>query len=196
VGDQLNKLIEQFRQMPRAMRWASYFIAFLVAFFVWDASFGNMMRTWQSDISNIEQQIEKARQTRQVKRQLQSPKLTNAVLAFGEVSEPPRSDEGRTALHRAVNDVLTEHRYRNDDFNLGGGGSLPDQLARRILERGELEIITGELKFDASPEDTIAIISDLEKHPDIDAIKEVSLKKIDGRELKVRLVVLMWVKER
>jgi hypothetical protein len=195
MGDQFSKLTEQFRQMPRVMRWASYFIAFLVAFFVWDATLGNMMRTWQGDIANIERDIEKARETRQVKRELQSAKLTNAVLAFGRVTEPPTSDEGRTALHRAVNDVLAMHRHSNDDFNLGGGGSLPDQLARRILEHGELEIVTGELKFDASPENTIAIISDLEKHPDIDAIKEVSLKKIDGRELKVRLVVLMWVKQ-
>jgi hypothetical protein len=195
VNEQFNKLLEQFRQMPRAARWGAYFIAFLIAFFLWDATLGEMMRTWQGDIANIERQVEKARETRQVKRRLQSPKLANAVLAFGDVTAPPSSEAGRTALHRAVNDVMGRHRHSNDDFNLGGGGSLPSQLSSKILERGELEVVTGELKFDASPENTVAIISDLERHPDIDAIKEVNMKKGDGRELNVRLVVLMWVRK-
>jgi hypothetical protein len=98
--------------------------------------------------------------------------------------------------------VDTVRRYRsvtNDSFNLSGGADrLPATVSARIFadtaQAGRRIVrISGDLRFDAEPEDTAAIIAALEARPEVESISLVRMLRKDGRTLGVTLTINAWV---
>ena len=68
-------------------------------------------------------------------------------------------------------------------------GSLPG-----ITTSGEqLEQVIGDILFEATQEDALAVISALESSPWIDAVSNIRFTKQDGRMIRVDLSVEAWV---
>ena len=57
----------------------------------------------------------------------------------------------------------------------------------------DLSRLSGELKFDATPEQAIAYIAAFEAHPDIEAVSSVRLTKTSAGKVTVRLTLEVWV---
>ena len=57
-----------------------------------------------------------------------------------------------------------------------------------------MERITGDLRFDASPTEAIAIIAELEASPTIEAVSDVRMTLQGGRQkVRVDLTVESWI---
>jgi hypothetical protein len=53
--------------------------------------------------------------------------------------------------------------------------------------------ITGNLRFDATPEEAIAIIAELEANTTIEAVSDVRVTEQSGRQVRVDLTVESWI---
>ncbi|MHC4306938.1 MAG: hypothetical protein ACYSW2_21040, partial [Planctomycetota bacterium] len=95
----------------------------------------------------------------------------------------------------AVNEVLKQHRVSDDSFNYRGPEKLPRGTLAQILRSGQrVERVTGDLRFDASPTEAIAIIAELESSPTIEAVSDVRMTLQGGRQkVRVDLTVESWI---
>ena len=57
----------------------------------------------------------------------------------------------------------------------------------------QLEAMIGDIRFEATQENILKVISDLEGSPWIDAVSDIRLTKKDGRMIRVDLSVEAWV---
>ena len=63
-----------------------------------------------------------------------------------------------------------------------------------IASSGEsIEQVIGDIQFDATQEDVLRVISDLESSPWVDAISDIRYTKLEGRMIRVDLSVEAWV---
>ena len=68
-------------------------------------------------------------------------------------------------------------------------GSLPGIAgAGKVIEQ-----VIGDIRFEATQENVLKVISQLESSPWIDAVSDVRLTKQDGRMIRVDLSVEAWV---
>ena len=186
---------ERWARLPRAIRWLVVTVAFIVAFFAWDASLGSLAKEWRAAADRLEETAADVHASEDVQTRLVNARET--IVALGPVAEPGRDEDGRADLTNAVVEVLKGKAY---DFELTGGRTrLREELSRGIARPGfRLVRLGGTVKFQASPEDAIAIISELESHEAIEAISKVSITKGDSRgspQVDVNLTVEVWVQE-
>ena len=120
--------------------------------------------------------------------------MKNAIASFGEVELPRAKSDGASALTESVHTILSNHRVKDDEFTRTKttrmkSGSLPG-----IGNAGEnIEQVIGDIRFEATQEEVLLVISELESSPWIDAVSNVRLTKQDGRMIKVDLSVEAWV---
>ena len=114
------------------------------------------------------------------------------------MQRPDDEEEAEIALNAVVNEVLARHTVSRDSFSYRGPAKLKRGTLGEILQPGEhVESISGNLRFDAAPEDAIAIIAELESHPDIEAVSDVRIAKQSGsRKVTVDLTVASWIVSR
>jgi hypothetical protein len=129
------------------------------------------------------------------RRDTQVRNLRNVIQGLGPVERPGDEEEAEVALNDVVNEVLARHTVSRDSFNYRGPTKLKRGTLGEILEPGEhVESISGNLRFDASPEDAIAIIAELESHPTIEAVSDVRIAKQSGpRKVTVDLTIESWI---
>ena len=120
--------------------------------------------------------------------------VKSAVSSFGEVELPREKSVGATAMTEEIQDILSRHRVQNDEYtrtktNRMKSGSLPG-----ISSSGEqIEQVIGDIRFEATQEEVLKVISELESSPWIDAVSNLRLTKQDGRMIRVDLSVEAWV---
>ena len=190
-------MTERFNELPRAIRWLLVTVAFVVAFFAWDGTIGSTIDGWNTEADRIETQLARISDTSNVSSRLQ--KRGNTIVSLGPVDLPCDESDGRSALTNAVVDVLEHGNYKvTYGFDLGGGGDkLREDLSRDIVSHGgRVARLTGALKFEASPEDAIAIIAAFDGRTDIDAIRKVTITKAESSrspKVKVAITLEKWV---
>lgn len=185
----IERFINQVSTWSRAMQWAFWAAVFTVAFLIWDSTVAELGSNWSAQVEQKELQLQ----------ELQSPttltsSVKNAIASFGEVELPREKSEGASALTESVHTILSNHSVKDDEFTRTKttrmkSGSLPG-----IGSAGEnIEQVIGDIRFEATQEDVLHLISELESSPWIDAISNVRLTKQDGRMIKVDLSVEAWV---
>ena len=171
--------------------------SFVVAFFAWDGTVGTTMERWNREADRIETQLDRLSDASYIGSRLL--RRSSAIVSLGPVKLPCSESEGRSALTNAVVDVLESGKYKvTYGFDLGGGGDkLREDLSRGIVSHGgRVTRLTGALKFEASPEDAIAIIAAFDGREDIDGIRKVTISKGESRgsaKVKVALTLEKWV---
>ena len=121
--------------------------------------------------------------------------LRNTIQGLGPLERPGAESQAELALNDAVNEVLKQHRVSDDSFNYRGPEKLPRGTLAQILRSGQrVERVTGDLRFDASPTEAIAIIAELESSPTIEAVSDVRMTLQGGRQkVRVDLTVESWI---
>ena len=77
-------------------------------------------------------------------------------------------------VNDVVNEVLKGHTVSNASFSYRGPAKLPRGTLSRVIAPGQqVERITADLGFDATPDETLAIIGELEASPHIEGIGSV-----------------------
>ena len=171
------------------MQWAFWATSITVAFLVWDTTIADIGAKWSAKADSIERQIAEINQPI-----LLTSNVRSAMTAFGEVELPREKAKGASAMTDAVHDILANHAVKNDEYTRTKttrmrSGSLPG-----IGRVGQtIEQVIGVIRFEATQEEVLMVISDLENSPWIDGVSDVRLTKQNGRMIRVDLSVEAWV---
>lgn len=186
---QIRTFLDRVRSWPRAIQWAFWATSITACFLLWDTTIADLGAKWSAKADTLERQITEINQPI-----LLTSNLRNAMTAFGEVELPREKAEGASAMTNAVHDILANHAVKNDEYTRTKttrmrSGSLPG-----VGRAGQtLEQVIGDIRFEATQEDVLLVISDLESSPWIDGVTDVRLTKQDGRMIRVDLSVEAWV---
>ena len=185
----IERFFNQVSTWSRAMQWAFWAAAFTVAFLIWDSTVAELGSNWPSQVEQKELQLQELQRPTTL-----TSSVKNAIASFGEVELPRAKSDGASALTESVHTILSNHRVKDDEFTRTKttrmkSGSLPG-----IGNAGEnIEQVIGDIRFEATQEEVLLVISELESSPWIDAVSNVRLTKQDGRMIKVDLSVEAWV---
>ena len=149
---------------------------------------------WNHKADGIQSQVRQSALSNS--RLVDSRSMRDLISGVGPVVKPTTEADANKALTQSVNAILKLHSVSNDDFKIRAPGRLPTDTLEKIVKGSNqrVERLTGELRFDASLEHTLAIIAELESSEDIESVSHVRLNKLPGtRKLSVRLTVEAWI---
>lgn len=184
---------QRYRKLPRATQWALAAGIAVVVFLIYDSIVGPLTGSWNEQADEMLADVATATGGGQRARQVSG--LREPILALGVVSMPGTESDANQALHAIVNDVLKRHPVSRDSFNYHGAAKLPRGTLRDVLASGQsLERISGDLRFDAEPEEAMSIIAELEDSPNIESISSVRMTRQAGpQKVTVDLTVDAWI---
>ncbi|MHC4415338.1 MAG: hypothetical protein ACYS0G_08650 [Planctomycetota bacterium] len=184
---------QRFRRLPRAAQWALLAAVGLVLFLVYDDGVRPVTERWNERTDAMLADLEEAVRSDHRSRQVRAMK--ESVLALGAVGIPGAEAEAGRALNEAVNDVLKRHTVSSDSFTLRSPARLPRGTLSQLIDTDQrVQRITGDLRFNAAPDEATAIIALLEKRPEIEAISSVRITRQAGaRKVTVDLTVDVWI---
>ena len=187
--------MSRFQDLPRAVRWLVCAVGFVALFYAWDTTLGAVARDWSEKADDIEAEVRTVAGGDALAEELRQQRDT--IIGLGSVVKPRRESDGRARLTNAVVAVLRDddHSATDVSFDLSGGTDrLREDLSRTIAPAGRrISRLTGTLKFEASPADAMAIMADLERHDEVEAIRKVSLLKASNGKVAVNLILEAWV---
>lgn len=189
MGNQLTTLLAQISSWSRAMQWAFWAGILTIAFLVWDATIANIGAQWSAKANQIEMQIT----------EVNKPVFLTAtdkkhISSFGEVDLPRTKSDGASAMTEAVHEILASHSVKNDEYTRTKTSRMKSGSLPGIATSGQqIEQVIGDLRFEASQEEILRVISALESNPSIDAVTDIRLTKKEGRLIRVDLAVEAWV---
>ena len=193
--EQFDGLAARYHEAPRAVRWAILAGGFLVLFLIWDSWIKPVGQAWAMEADRIERTVEDVREGEALMRKLNQARLESTIVNLGPLEQPGSDAQGRTELSNAVIETLREHGVKDHSFDLRLGGKLPAQVSSGVTDQGKrLVRLTGDLRFEAKPDVVIAVIADLERRAEIEAVTSVRLTRATG-VLRVRLDLEAWVIE-
>ncbi|MHC4141359.1 MAG: hypothetical protein ACYSUF_05565 [Planctomycetota bacterium] len=183
----------RYRRLPRAGQWAVAAALGAVLLIIWTDYVLALAAVWNEQADAL---LADAREAAGGERRLSRMNgLRNTIQGLGPIQRPGTESQAELALNDAVNEVLKRHRVSDDSFNYRGPEKLPRGTLSEILRTSQrAERITGDLRFDASPTEAIAIIAELEASPTIEAVSDVRMTLQGGRQkVRVDLTVESWI---
>ncbi len=185
---------QRFAQLPRAAQWALIGTVVIIAMLIYTDYLWKFADEWNDEADGIQSQVRQAALTNSGFDRLD--RMKDLISGVGPVVKPTTEADANKALTQSVNAILKLHSVSNDDFKIRPPARLPTGTLEKIVQgrNQRVERLTGELRFDASPEHTLAIIAELESSEDIESVSHVRLNKLPGtRKLSVRLTVEAWI---
>jgi hypothetical protein len=190
-------IIERFQKLPRAVQWLVFAVVTVVLFRFWDAYLRDMADKWNMRADEIAREVAEVRRSSEMARQLNGREMSEVVRAIGPVASPKSDKDGGQMLQEAALSITREYSSVTEmslDMR-GDTNKINPKVTAAIAPGKRLARLGAELKFVASPEDTISIITDLEHHPDIESVTAIRLTRAGDRTLKVSLDLEAWVEE-
>ncbi len=187
----LDAWYEQFREQSRLMQFGIIAAIALVLFVIWDYGVRPVSSEWAWQSERIQTQVRRVRQAERLQADVRN--VQDVVLALGEVQLPPPADSGAEQLSRAWDNLLQEYSVSNPSFNIRFGGPLGGSALMSVTGGERAQIINGDVRFQASPEDAIEIIARLETRPEIAVIRDITINRVGNRRVGVRMTIEGWV---
>ena len=181
------------RRAPKTVQWSIGAAVVAVLFLVWNDFVVQLTDEWDLRAQRMLANVDRAAGDTQ---RLQSlGRLRPVVLGLGPLDEPGSQSDAEKRLNMTINEVLKEHTVLKDSFNYRGPSKLRRGTLSRVIAPGQqVEHITGDLRFDATPETAAKVIAQLEASADIDAISSLRMTRQAGpRRVTVVLTVEAWI---
>jgi hypothetical protein len=188
----MQSIMQQYQKMSRAMQWATLAALGLALYFMWDNAIRPVTDDLNDDADVIARDVSELRSIETESQRLKDFK-SPVVWNIGPVRPPAAVAEGSKKFNDVVLEVLQKHGATNTNFSSRPRGKLPRSALVSYANNGRIDRLTGDIKFDASPEKAAAIIAELESSPDIEAITSLRLVRDTGRKVRVTLTVETWV---
>ncbi len=185
---------QRFRRLPRALQWAVYAAVGMGGFVVVNDHVWKQAAEWRRQADSIQAQLQDVHDGRSIADKLL--KMQDTIVAHGPVSIPDSDDAeaGSDAFNATVTAVLKAHSVRNDSFDRRDLSKLKLDHASFVPAGQEAHYISGDLRFEASPDEAIAVIAELESSPDIEAVTSVRMiRPGSARRVKVQVTLEAWV---
>ncbi len=187
-------LWQRFGQLPRALQWAVYAAVGMGGFVVVNDHVWKQAAEWRHEADEIQAQLQDVHDGRSIADKLL--KMLDTIVAHGPVSipDPDDAEAGSDAFNATVTAVLKAHSVRNDSFDRRDLSKLKLDHASFVPAGQEAHYISGDLRFEASPDEAIAVIAELESSPDIEAVTSVRMTRPgSARRVKVQVTLEAWV---
>lgn len=195
MSDSPTTMWQKFANLPRVAQWTVIAVISLVTYLAYTDYVWAIADDWNTKADVIEARIKDAHD--KVDQGKRMKMMSSLIRGLGPVEEPQRDiNAASTALKQTINAILKSHSVTDDDFKASRPSKLPQQTLANLTNgtSNRVESLSAVLSFDASVQTTLAIISELESSPDIEAVSDVHLTKLPGsRKLSVRLIVVAWV---
>ncbi len=193
-------LIQRFRAMPRATRWAiggSVVIAayFLVVEPVVEAT-SRRMTASQSKAAVIATHAKTAQAM-----QAASEMRAQGVRKFGMVELPGDPEKRPLEFNQQVDEILKRHGVRESTSTSRTSPMGAGPLAAKITGEFRVDRMMRDIQFAADPDAAAAIIADLERSPIVSTISRLQIRQADGRDrnakvVRVTMTVETWLQAR
>lgn len=188
--EQVDRLVARWRSMPPILRFGLAIALAVVAYvLVNDYAWAAASRL-DGEANQIARTLDRALAARDELRR----DLENAVVARGQVRLPVDENRGKQAMADTINEIL---RRRTDigsySFDSGAVSGFGRGGLAGVLPRGQGARVMGEVKFESSPEDAMAVIAEIESDPSIHGISRVQLTRAGTRRIAVILSVETWI---
>lgn len=182
--------IERFRQLPRLVQWGFLIVVGIVLFLIWDQYIAPVTREWNERASRIESQLQMVRDADRLNSDVL--KLRETIIGIGEVELPRNVDIAKRQVEEAVNEVTGRFSISNHSFSYRESGTVGRGALAGLPGGQNVEKITGDLRFEASPEDAVAVIAALESRSEIERLVSLQMLKLPNRRVSVRLSLEAW----
>jgi len=185
----MSEFMARVQAWPRSTQWVFWAAVGTIAFLIWDATVADLGASWSARADRIEVQI----------KEVNTPifltsSVKNSISSFGKIELPRSKAEGGAAMTDAVHAILSSHNVKDDEYTRTKSSKMKNGSMRGIANSGQqLEAVIGDIRFEATQENILRIISDLEGSPWIDAVSDIRLTKKDKRMIRVDLSVEAWV---
>ncbi|MEE8153640.1 MAG: hypothetical protein V3T53_01625 [Phycisphaerales bacterium] len=186
-------LSQRFGKLPRAAQWALVGAVVIIGLLIYTDDRWKFADKWNDKADEIRSQV---RQAASSNGPLKGGRMRDLISGVGPVVKPTTEADANKALTQSVNAILKLHSVSNDDFKIRPPARLPTGTLQKIVQgrNQRVERLTGDLRFDATPAHTLAIIAELESSEDIESVSHVRLNKLPGtRKLSVQLRVEAWI---
>ncbi len=182
-----------YRRLSPMLQWAIGAAVIAVLFLVWNDYVVKLTDEWDGRAERMLAKVDKAAGDTQRLQSLR--RLRPVVLGLGPVDEPGSESDAEKRLNMTINEVLKEHAVLHDSFSYRGPSKLRRGTLSRVIAPGrQVERISGDLRFDATPAIAAAVIAALEASPDIDAVSSLRMTRQPGpRRVTVVLTVEAWI---
>lgn len=177
--------------MPRVVQLGAVAGVAIVIFLIWADYIAPKSREFKERADRIAADVRTVRDTDAMDSSIRQ--LRETIYGLGEVQPPRPEADGKVAMNRAVNAVMREHTISNDSFSTRVQGSLRPDTLYSLTGGARVQLLTGDLQFDATPDTAIAMISQLESRPEIESITTVRMSRISGRRVRTQVILEAWV---
>ncbi len=183
---------QSFKRLPRAARWAVSAGVIVLGLLLYIDHVVGLAVRWNERSEELLVNLRRASGGEERLDRLDT--LRDVVRAVGGVQKPRADADAENAFNDVVSGVLKKHPVTRDSFSYRGASKLPAGTLARVLGR-EVQKITGDLRFDATQEEAIAIISELEDSPEVEAITNLRITRQANAKNKVTvdLTVEAWI---
>ena len=188
----MQTMLQQYQKMSRAMRLATLAALALGLYFVWDNAIRPITNGLKDDANKIARNVSELHRIEAEAVKLRDLKKT-LVWNIGPVRPPAAVAEGSKKFNDVVLEVLQKHSATNTNFSSRTGNKLPRTAMAAYANGKRIDRLTGDIKFDASPEKAAAIIAELEASPHIESISSLRIVRDTGRKVRVTLTIETWV---
>ena len=186
-----SSMMERYRQIPRAFRWALLAAIGIALFEVREMFLRPVADQWDRSAERIKNQVTEVRASEEVTREINQ--MRDVVVNLGPVDVPNNEYEGAKALDDTVIQVLQKNNASNPSRGTSHKGNLAKTALTSIANGKRIERLTEDIKFDSTPKAAAAIIAELESNPNIETVESVRLTRDTGGKVKVHLIIEAWV---
>lgn len=186
----MTRVVEMYRSLPRAGRWAALALAGLVAYF---AAVEPAVDLTMSLSARADARADAIAEVRS------GPKGEDAVTLglrrFGRVEGPGDPRERGVAFNRRVLEVLEKHGVRNHTSTMRTAPLGRGPLLTALEPAGQrVDRLIREVKFEGPPETVAAVVADLERSPEVASVPRVQVRKAGtGRSVQATVDAEAWV---
>lgn len=188
-------LLDRFLALPRAARWAAAAATFLAAYFILvepalDATTSARVRA---------ETLETAIQRRTANASSNSTAAQDAALAAARFGErlPPGGPDRAAALNACLEQIFREATVTN--LSIRARAPVPlakGPLASVIQEGSQAARLMLDVEFEAAPNAAAAIISHMERAPEITSLNRVVIRRVERegkRTVQVSVTPEAWI---
>lgn len=182
--------IQQFRKLPRAMRWVVYAAVGFALFLTWDGWIAPTTQELRDEADAIQAKVQEVRNASALIRQFDM--IDDEITSIGPVQLPASQLQGRQAIQQVINDTLKNYSITEPSFSITDNRVRSGTLAT-VTGTRRLASLKVDLEFIAAPDVAMSIIAEFEANPEIEFIRTLRLTKAPGKKVKVRMTLESWV---
>jgi len=175
----MRRLLQLYRDLPRAGRWLVWTGALLVAYFGLVEPVLDATARLDVEADRLEARLDQARrEAGQRGQQLAARRL--GMTRFGSPLLPGEPDVRAADLGARINEVLKAHGV-GSHTSQASSGRLPEGPLPAALDGARIRTHIRDVQFNARPEVVTAVLADLESAPEVARVTRIDLTPADDR---------------